>query len=51
MFGSDCWYLGNIWQQVVGDTLRILSNQTRGMSSDGVEITEQHSIPVLLTWI
>ncbi len=42
-------YLCNIWQQVVGDTLRVFSNQARGMSSNWVEITQQHSIPALLT--
>lgn len=49
-----CWaveftYLGNIWQQVVGDTLRVLSYQAGGMSSNWVEITQQHCVPVLLT--
>lgn len=42
------WYLGNVWQQVVGDTLRVLSYKARGMRSNGVEITQQHCIPALL---
>lgn len=42
-------YLGDIWQKVVGDTLRVLSNLARAMSSNWVEIAQQHCIPVLLT--
>lgn len=55
MLSSSCtiirevMYLGNIWQQVVRDTLWILSYLARGMSSDWIEITQQHCIPVLLT--
>lgn len=49
VFGKEFVYLGDIWQQVVGDALRVLSDQARGMSSDWIEITQQHRIPVLLT--
>lgn len=45
----DFRYLGNIWQQVVRDTLRVLSYLTGAMSSDWIEIAQQHSIPVLPT--
>ena len=48
-FDRQFMYLGDIWQKVVGDTLRVLSNQARAMSSDWVEITQQHCVPVLLT--
>ena len=49
VLGRECVYLSNIWQQVVGDALRVLSNQARGMSSDWVEVTQQHCVPALLT--
>lgn len=43
----ELMYLGNIWQQVVGDTLRVLSNLARAVSSNGVEVAQQHCIPIL----
>lgn len=41
-------HLGDIGQQVIGYTLRVLSYQARQMSSNWIEITQQHCIPVLL---
>lgn len=39
LFG-EFMYLGNIWQQVVGDTLRVLSDLARAVSSNGVEVAQ-----------
>ena len=38
--------LGDIGHQVVGDALGVLADQARRMSADGVEVTEQHDVPL-----
>ena len=38
--------LGDVRHQVVGDTLGILADQARRMGADGIEITEQHDVPL-----
>ena len=38
--------LGDIGHQVVGDALGILADQARRMGADGIEITEQHDVPL-----
>lgn len=40
-------YLGNIRQKVVWDSLRIFTNLSWDVSTNGIEVPEQHSIPVL----
>jgi len=40
-------YLCNVWHQVVRDTLRILTDDSRWVSSNGVEVSEQHCTPIL----
>lgn len=40
-------YLGNIRQKVVWDSLWIFPNLTWDVSTNGIEVPEQHSIPVL----
>ena len=39
-------HLGNIGNQIVGDSLGILSNQTALMGTDGVEVAQQHHVPL-----
>ena len=38
--------LGDIGHQVVGDALGVLADQARRMSANGVEVTEQHDVPL-----
>ena len=38
--------LRDIGHQVVGDALGILADQARRMGADGIEITEQHNVPL-----
>lgn len=41
VYGADhIGHLSNIWKQVVGDALRVLSYDPRGMGSNWVEITQ-----------
>ena len=43
--GSD---LGDIGQQVVGDALGILADETAHMGADGIEIAQQHHSPLII---
>ena len=45
--GRQTLYLCNVWEQVVGDALRILSDEAADVSSDRVEVPQQNCIPVL----
>ena len=38
--------LGDVGHQVVGDALGVLADQARRMGTDGIEITEQHDVPL-----
>ena len=38
--------LGDVGHQVVGDALGVLADQARRMGTDGIEVTEQHDVPL-----
>ena len=47
MSGVQTFYLCSVWEEVVGDAQRILSDEAAGVSSDRVEVPQQNCIPVL----
>ena len=42
---ADC-NLGDIWKQIVRNSLRVLTDSSRFMSSDRIEIAQKHDIPL-----
>lgn len=47
--GNECCkdYLRQIWHEIVGNAIRIVTDFTRGMVADWVEIPQDHDAPVV----
>mmetsp|Transcript_15260 Transcript_15260/g.44116 ORF Transcript_15260/g.44116 Transcript_15260/m.44116 type:complete len:230 (-) Transcript_15260:362-1051(-) len=45
LFSPSDAHLGNKWHQIVGDSLRIFSDLSRWMSTDGVEVAKNQDVP------